>query len=198
MLDTHARKLIQPFFEGLASIFITIGLSPTQVTLIAGATGVCSALFVLINMPITAILLLWISGMLDAVDGTMARKLNQQTKWGTFLDILSDRLVEVTIILALATHHPDAIYGLLILTVTIILSLTAFFTAGTLVDLKSEKSFYYQAGLAERTEGFIFLTLMILLPAAFIWITLIFAAVVLFTAFQRSYQLYKILYSTER
>ena len=41
--------------------------------------------------------------------------------------------------------------------------MTIFLTTGSLTDKKSEKSFYYQAGLAERTEGFIMFSLIILL-----------------------------------
>lgn len=194
MLDSHARKYIQPLFDQIANIFIFFKFSPTHVTLFACSVGLLSALLILLNKPIMALILLWASGILDAVDGTIARKLDQKTKWGTFLDILCDRAVEIALILALGLKNPDSTLVLLILTGAIILSLTAFFTAGTLIDNKTEKSFYYQAGLAERTEGFIFFSLMILWSSALFWITLCFAVIVLYTAFQRTIQLYRILH----
>lgn len=69
----------------------------------------------------------------------------------------------------------------------------AFLTVGALTEKKGIKSFYYQAGLAERTEGFILFTLMILLPQWLLWITDVFLAVELITALQRMTEARRIL-----
>jgi ABC-type spermidine/putrescine transport system permease subunit II len=47
------------------------------------------------------------------------------------------------------------------------------------------KSFHYQAGLAERSEGFLFFSLMAVWPSRVPEVALAFALVVLFTAGQR-------------
>lgn len=194
MLDSRGRKYIQPIFDLIANIFIYFGFSPTHVTIIACIIGIFASVLIIMGMPTVAVITLWISGILDAVDGTIARKINQKTKWGTFLDILCDRIVEIFIILAIGIIHPEYTNVLLLLVCMIILSLTVFFSTGTLVDIKTEKSFYYQAGLAERTEGFVFFTLMILWESALFWITISFAIIVLYTAGQRIFQLYKFLH----
>jgi archaetidylinositol phosphate synthase len=55
------------------------------------------------------------------------------------------------------------------------------------------KSFYYQAGLAERTEGFILFSLMMLLPDYVLLITLLFFMVEVFTGLQRLNEARKLL-----
>ena len=50
---------------------------------------------------------------------------------------------------------------------------------------KGVKSFYYQAGVAERSEGFIFFSLMILIPSYLGIITNIFSILIIITAIQR-------------
>lgn len=71
--------------------------------------------------------------------------------------------------------------------------MTVFLTVGAVSEKKGIKSFYYQSGLAERTEGFILFTFMMLLTDYLLWITLIFLAVEMFTALQRLREAKKLL-----
>ena len=163
MLDTHFRGYIQPLLDKIASLAITLGLTPVRITIAAFLTGMISVLALCLGWNGTCVSLLWISGLFDAIDGTVARKTNSITCIGTFLDITFDRIVELGIILALGfTSIADSMM-LLVLTCSIVLSMTIFLTVGNLAERKGEKSFYYQGGLVERTEGFIFFTLMILM-----------------------------------
>lgn len=74
--------------------------------------------------PIWAFILLWISGYLDTVDGTMARQQRQSSAWGTVQDITFDRIVELSVIVGLATKFPEVQFMLLLLTASIVLSMT--------------------------------------------------------------------------
>ena len=65
------------------------------------------------------------------------------------------------------------------------MSMTIFLTVGALSEKKGVKSFYYQAGVAERSEGFIFFSLMILFPGYLRIITNIFSILIIVTAIQR-------------
>ncbi|MBO8158994.1 MAG: hypothetical protein H0Z36_05495 [Thermosyntropha sp.] len=114
----------------------------------------------------------------------MAHKLGRPTAWGTLLDITFDRLVEIGIILSTAVLHPEASFWLLILMSSILISMTVFLTVGALAEKKGIKSFYYQAGIMERTEGFIFFSLMLLLPNYLKGIALTFAVLIFITALQ--------------
>lgn len=184
MLDTHARKHVQPIVEKTADALLKLGFTANGVTKIAFAIGISSGLLIYLDKPILAVIALWLSGYLDVVDGTMARK-TKPSPWGTLLDISFDRLVEIGVILGLAFRFPDSMWALLLLCASIVIAMTIFLTVGALSDKKGMKSFYYQAGLAERTEGFILFTLMILFSTYLTAITLIFFAIQIFTISQR-------------
>ncbi|MDQ0427281.1 phosphatidylglycerophosphate synthase [Planomicrobium stackebrandtii] len=192
MLDTHARKHVQPVVEKTADALLKMGFTADGVTKIAFVIGMSSGLFIYLDQPFWAVVVLWLSGYLDVVDGTMARK-TKPSSWGTLLDISFDRLVEISVILGLAFRFPDSMWALLLLSVSIIVAMTVFLTVGALSDKEGMKSFYYQAGLAERTEGFILFTLMIVFSTYLTAITLVFCAVQLVTICQRMAEARRIL-----
>ena len=193
MLDTHCRKYIQPLIGVGAEIAMKFGLSANAVTIIAMLLGIFSGVLVAFGFNILAVLVLWFSGYLDAVDGTIARKTKSSSPFGTVMDITFDRMVEGAVILGVAYKYSDFSFISLILAVSIIISMTIFLTTGPLAENKGEKTFYYQAGLAERTEGFLMLSLMILLKENAGVVINIFTVMVLFTAFQRFIEAKKIL-----
>lgn len=185
MLDTHARKYVNPIIELGAKFLLKLKLTPNNVTILALLLGVSTSIFLYFDMQIIAVTLLWVSGYLDAVDGAMARRSNSASSFGTLLDIVSDRIVEVSIVLVLGLKFVDVRYNLIVLTVCILMSMTIFLTVGALSEKKGVKSFYYQAGVAERSEGFIFFSLMILIPSYLGIITNIFSILIIITAIQR-------------
>ena len=192
MLDTHGRKYVQPIIRYLAEIFIKMGLSANGVTIIALILGLGVPLFIYLDYSLVGVIFLWVSGLLDAVDGTIAR-LKGSNLFGALMDITFDRIVEVGIILALAIKYPENNFLFILLVSSILISMTIFLTVGTLSAKVSEKSFYYQAGLAERTEGFIFFSGMILFPEYLSIIIIIFILIIVFTAGQRMAEAKKIL-----
>ncbi len=192
MLDTHARKHVQPMVEKTADYLLKRGLTADSVTKIAFIIGLSTGIFIYLDQPLIAIAALWLSGYLDVVDGTMARK-TKPSAWGTLLDISFDRMVEISVILGLAFRFPESMWALLLLSVSIIIAMTVFLTVGALSDKQGMKSFYYQAGLAERTEGFILFTLMIAFSTYLTVITLIFLAMQIITILQRMAEARKIL-----
>ena len=185
MLDTHARKYVNPIIELGAKFLLKLKLTPNNVTILALLLGVSTSIFLYFDMQIIAVTLLWVSGYLDAVDGAMARRSNSASSFGTLLDIVSDRIVEVSIVLVLGLKFVDVRYNLIVLTVCILMSMTIFLTVGALSEKKGVKSFYYQAGVVERSEGFIFFSLMILIPSYLGIITNIFSILIIITAIQR-------------
>ena len=193
MLDTHARKYVNPIIELGAKFLLRLKLTPNNVTILALLLGIATPIFLYFDMQIIAVILLWVSGYLDAVDGAMARRTNSSSSFGTLLDIVSDRIVEVSIVLVLGLKFVDVRYNLIVLTVCILMSMTIFLTVGALSEKKGVKSFYYQAGVAERSEGFIFFSLMILIPSYLGIITNIFSILIIITAIQRFFEAKRLL-----
>jgi phosphatidylglycerophosphate synthase len=192
MLDTHARKYVQPLIKSVADFFMGHNFTANQVTIIAFFMGISTGFFIYFKMTILAVIFMWLSGLLDAVDGTIARE-KGSTPFGTVMDITFDRLVEISVILGLALRFPEMRMIMLLLTCSIIFSMTVFLTTGMMAEKKGGKSFYYQAGVAERTEGFLFFTGMMIFINHIHIIGIIFIGAVIFTAIERLIEAKKIL-----
>lgn len=189
MLDTKGQPIIQPLLDTLADTFIKWKLTANEVTGIAVSIGIAASVWIYIDMVWLGIAFLWLSGLLDAVDGTMARK-TKPSAVGTVLDVTFDRVVEGGIILVLAIKYPEYSVVLLLLMFSILIAMTLFLTIGNVARNSGRKSFHYATGLAERTEGFILLTVMVIFaPTWLFWTTLLFivievlSTVLRFTAF---------------
>ncbi|MCT4618332.1 MAG: CDP-alcohol phosphatidyltransferase family protein [Marinisporobacter sp.] len=193
MLDTYGRKYAQPLIENVSKVFIKLNMRANHITILAFLIGISSGFFIYFDHYFVSCIVLWTSGLLDAVDGTVARREKDTSPWGTLMDITFDRIVEMSIVIGLAVKFPHARIQLLILTASILLSMTIFLTVGALSEKNGIKSFYYQAGIAERTEGFILFTGMILFRNYRIWIINLFTLVVAITAIQRMMEAKKLL-----
>ncbi|WBV63947.1 CDP-alcohol phosphatidyltransferase family protein [Legionella pneumophila 130b] len=111
-----------------------------------------------LNLPYLAISLLLLSGYCDTLDGTIARLTNHSSDWGSVLDIMTDRVVEVGVVFALWAINPNERgLGSLLMMASILLCITSFLVVGIFKTNDSEKSFHYSPGLIERAEAFVFL-----------------------------------------
>ena len=184
MLDSHGHKFIQPLLNVIARLCLRLGISANTLTLAGLVCGLFAAVLVALGAPWAGVAVLWLSGLLDAADGTLAR-LTAPSALGAVLDITSDRVVEVAMILALAWRYPDARLALLLLTGVIVVAMSLFLSIGAALANDSAKSFHYAPGFAERTEGFLFLSVMTLNPAHLVPWSLAFVAAIVFTIVQR-------------
>ncbi len=195
MIDTYGRKYVNSTIDKMANILLRFKMTANHVTVAAFFIGVCTGPLIYFNQSYGAIVFLWLSGFLDAVDGAVARISKTTSPWGTLMDICFDRLVEMAVVLALALRFPNVRLELLVLVICVLMSMTIFLTVGALVKQKGIKSFYYQAGLTERTEGFIFFSLMIIFPGYLPWIINIFSVAISITIIQRIVEAKRILES---
>jgi phosphatidylglycerophosphate synthase len=178
-----------------------VGVGGNEGGRIAFVIGVFSAIAICLEWLWPAVALLWLSGLFDAVDGTIARKTGTMSVLGAFLDIVFDRVVEILMLMALIFIAPELASSVAAVLSCIIISMTIFLTvgaaakntAGAAAKNTAKKSFYYQAGIAERTEGIIMISLAVLLENHRIIVLLAFAAIILFTASQRFIEAIKIL-----
>lgn len=183
MLDTHGRKIINKLMIKFAKFFTKKNITPNQITGVALLLGLAASLLIFLHRPILAVVFLWVSGLFDVLDGEVARLSNSSSDYGMILDIFFDRVVEGSILIAIAYVNPNLQFSIILLFFSILLSMTIFLISGGIIDKKSKKSFYYQAGLMERTEGFILLTIICIIQSQF-WINL-FTGLILITIIQR-------------
>lgn len=185
MIDSRLRKPIQPAFDLLGKGLAAMNLTPNNITVIAFIMGIGSALAIAFDYPVLSLTLLWLSGLLDVLDGTVARLTGQSSPIGAYLDLIFDRLVEGAMIIGFFVWMPDLVWGLLIFQAGAMFNFTTFMLAGTLFKNQGKKSMHYDIGLLERTETFILFTLMILLPKVAFILLMVFNALMILTGILR-------------
>lgn len=100
-----ARKNFKGVLDPIGQFFIRLGLHPNTMTLLGLAGSMVGAVFLALGQMTIGGLFILISGPFDALDGTMARLLNQPTKFGAFVDSVTDRWSEMLIFLGLLIYY---------------------------------------------------------------------------------------------
>lgn len=165
MIETYMRTKVQPFFDKVTyTLCIPYRISPNMVTLFAFITGVISAVCIYTNYLLAALFFLSVSGICDILDGTIARLTNQTKKIGAYIDLISDRMVEATIILGFTFLYPQYYLAYIIFFVAVLLHFSTFVAAGALFPNMGEKSMHYDRSIVERAEAFVVFACMMIFP----------------------------------
>jgi archaetidylinositol phosphate synthase len=185
MIDTKCRRIFQPFFDILAGPLAKMHMHPYILTFAAFLSGLASGFLLAAGHHVLPLILLWLSGLLDVLDGTVARLENRSSKTGAYLDLVLDRMVEAAVILGFAWAFPETVYACLLFFTAVLFNFSTFIAAGALFKNESFKSMHYDIGIAERTETFIVFSLLILFPSSGITILLTFDGVIFLTGILR-------------
>ncbi len=103
--NSKARDIGKLIATPFAKIFIKLGFSPDLVTLL-GTIGVVASSIIFFSQGeflLGSILFAMFVG-LDAVDGTVARLLNRNSKWGAFFDSVLDRIADGVVLGCIAFY----------------------------------------------------------------------------------------------
>lgn len=191
MLERFIRPKIQSFFN-ILSLVIGKRTTPNQITLGAFITGLLSALCIALSYNLLALILLWLSGLFDLLDGSIARLYNKKSNVGAFIDLISDRLVESALILGFAYQMPENMWAYLYFLCALLFHFSTFVTAGALFKNTGNKSLHHEYSYIERAEAFIVFSLMMLLPSYSFWILTLFSILIFLDAGNRLFNIYRI------
>ena len=192
---TKLKKRVQLWLTSEAKMLHKLGLSPNQVSILGIGFALLSAIsywqwrlnpILLILAPI----LMLASGLLDALDGALARIYGEPTRFGGFLDSLLDRYADAVIICGIILGGlTDIKWGLAALVGSMIVSYAR--ARAEAADAKMES-----VGLAERAERLILLALASFLTLfwfdALCWGVLILAFLTNLTVIQRVVYFHKV------
>lgn len=189
------EQTIRPYYQALlvdrSAIWLQQRVSPNTVTLLSGLFGLLILPALWLNYSVLAIALLLLSGYFDTLDGTLARLTQRTSAWGSVLDIMMDRLVELMVVFALWGIDPSSRgIGCLIMLSSMLLCISSFLVVGIFTENSSHKSFHYSPGIMERAEAFLFFIAMIIWPNIFTVLAVAFSILVTLTAIVRLYQFY--------
>ncbi len=113
------------FSRPLAKLLAGFDVNPNHITIIAAVVGIIPAFLIAYRMFYDAIVVIFISQILDCADGDLARLTGKTTKKGAYLDRVFDRFVDAALIMGLVAVNPDYwLLGMLALTTSFGVSIT--------------------------------------------------------------------------
>jgi len=81
--------------------FMKLGLTPTHATLVDFIFDGLAVLSIVFHNYLVGIFFIWLFGIWSCVDGAIARLSNRCSSFGDFFDTMTDRVIEMSLIIAL-------------------------------------------------------------------------------------------------
>ncbi|MCD6382231.1 MAG: CDP-alcohol phosphatidyltransferase family protein [Candidatus Hydrothermae bacterium] len=186
----NGRKIIRP----IVNVCVKLGIHPNYITLIGFLITIFAGLLYAGGYFRLAALLLLIAGVLDAVDGDVARLTGKKSSFGALLDSALDRLSEAAIFGGVLYFYRNSIWALIL----IFISFTLSFMVSYLRARGEGLGVSIRVGPMDRTGRYIYLFLISLLgPAFFLKLLVLYALLVFITVVSRWVGLYNSLAKQE-
>jgi archaetidylinositol phosphate synthase len=200
------RGLTRGFARIVAAPFVLLRIPPNAITVLALLLTAIPAWFAATAQWLWAGISLFLVSGFDLIDGTVARALNRETKFGGYLDSVLDRASDIIVLFAIGigidTHTGWLLIGACVLTSY----LTSYTRARSYQDAQPSPATWNQ--FFERPERILFLTLALiahdltirLRPEADVlpWLLLIYALLGLWTVLSRIRRVRAILEQTRK
>jgi len=98
-ISNESRDRIKHAFEPIALALGRLGLTPNALTLVGFAITAAGAVLVGLQAWVIGGLVVFIGGVFDMFDGTLARATGQASRLGAFMDSVFDKLGEIIVFL---------------------------------------------------------------------------------------------------
>jgi archaetidylinositol phosphate synthase len=191
---TKLKQKAQSKLTSMAKLIHNIGLNPNHTSLLGIAFALLSALTYWqwklhpLLLMLASVLML-ASGLLDALDGAMARLYGETTEFGGFLDSLLDRYADGALLCGIILGGlTEVSWGLAALLGSLLVSYSRARAEAAGVKMET-------VGLAERAERLILLALASFLALFWLdaldWAVLILAVLTNLTVIQRAIYFHK-------
>jgi CDP-diacylglycerol--glycerol-3-phosphate 3-phosphatidyltransferase len=181
------RLRLKGVIEPAAEFCLRLGLTPNLMTALGLALNAAGAVLVAFGQVSWGGVLILIGGPFDGLDGAMARRLGQPTKFGAFVDSVTDRWSEMLIFMGLLYYYvagsdPLAwLYALLVFLATMGSVMVSYTKARA-----EALGFDCNVGVLTRMERYLVMApaLVFNVPWLALWVVAILANV---TALQRAW-----------
>lgn len=96
------REKYEKFMEPIGKLLSSLGLSPNALTILSVILACLSGTLFYLRRPILGVIGILVTGILDMLDGAIARAIGKTTRFGGVLDHVLDRYAEFAIITGMA------------------------------------------------------------------------------------------------
>jgi archaetidylinositol phosphate synthase len=206
---TALRPRFIGYLEPVADVFVRLGITPNQISLMALIAGIVCAVLFFMHQFLFGALFLLLSAIFDLVDGSVARKTGAHTNFGAVFDWIVDKYVDGLALLGIGLAGIPIISQFLPVPPVADFGVVAFAIIGSLMNTFIKPVVYAEIGYREKVEGKIddplegvgffgrpetFLVLILGGLAGVIWVAVIIIAVCTnLSAMQRIVYLYRTL-----
>jgi len=173
MCGLSGGGLVDLVYSGLAGLVVKLGLHrvhPNVYTILGLLLALLAPPSAYMGYFALALILIVLSSLMDVMDGLVARVSGLQSKWGAFLDSLSDRVSDASYILTLALIGLDWRLCYVLLVLSYLVSYSRARGEGLGVQLKG-------VGLIERQERVVAVLLIALIAWVDVWAATIALAI---------------------
>ena len=103
-IELFLRKTFKSILDKIAAFLIRLGLKPNIITISGLIGNIIAAILIGSGQLFWGGVLAMLVGPFDALDGAMARLKNEPSKYGSFIDSVTDRYDELVLLAGLLVH----------------------------------------------------------------------------------------------
>ena len=186
---SRARRVSTRYFEEpLARSLMAVGLTPNRVTFLGLLVSVGCAYLLSQGMFLAGGAVLILAGMMDMVDGALARRSGTASPRGALLDSVVDRVAEATVFLGLLVFYLDPVSATEIVLINV--SLVGSFMVSYLRARGEGLGVDCRVGIMTRPERVVALAIGLLLGQVTIALAVI-AVLTVFTSLHRFWHIHR-------
>jgi archaetidylinositol phosphate synthase len=141
------------YIEPVAALFSRAGFSANQVSFLALVFGILCAILFSLRMFPAGSLALFISVLLDLVDGSVARQTSTQSRFGAVFDWIVDKYVDALVIVGIGVSGVPLVTRFWALPPTADFCVVALAVTGSLMNTFIKPVVYAEIGYQERVDG---------------------------------------------
>ncbi len=157
MLGKLRKYINERLPKTVGNAFSSVGFTPNRATLLGLLFAFLSPVFAFFGLWFLVPVMIILSGFMDIVDGAIARATGKKSRFGEYLDSLTDRVSDTLFFLALIILGVNPYLALIALGLSQIVSYAR--SKGELLGIKMEG-----VGLLERSERILLLFLASIFP----------------------------------
>ena len=150
---TSLRPKFIKYTEPIASFFIRLGVTPNQVSALSILFGFSCAFAFAGRHFLAGSLLLFVSAILDLVDGNVARKNHAESRFGAVFDWIADKYVVAAVILGVGFSGIPIVSHLVDVPPVADFGIVGLALAGSLMNTFIKPVTYAEIGYSERVAG---------------------------------------------
>jgi archaetidylinositol phosphate synthase len=150
---TAYRSRVIRYLEPVADLFVRVGITPNQISLLALAAGLLCAFLYYRGEFFWGSLALFASAVFDLVDGSVARKTGAHTDFGAVFDWIVDKYVDALALLGVGLSGIAILTPYLQVPPVADFAVVAFAIIGSLMNTFIKPVVYAEIGYREKVGG---------------------------------------------